>query len=385
MTYFSDWVLAAVRSPGARSARAAAARARRLQRGAERRRRSLPVRLLDSRRIVTLRGQPPVLARPATDCAARRSHHPRSVDELAAAAIRGDRLESARARAARSRPRRPAATFPHGADRRCRRSGVQHRARPARRRSRAPSNRDVDRSRRDFTKDYAGLLSGDRRHPAALLMGFDPSIREPGYDPAGADRLFDRAGWRRGPDGMRRRGRVALHVTYVQFPETATGVRVATGVAAALRERGVDVGIKARQQRAALSSAHRRPRARQLRHRVRALDDGRRSRRLGGARLRRALELHALVRSAGRASRTRGAGRNGRTARKRLYGAIGRIVAQQVPVLYLFNADYVYAYRERLRGFAPNAFVPTWNAYRWRLHARSSSGRPSVAARNSAR
>jgi peptide/nickel transport system substrate-binding protein len=53
--------------------------------------------------------------------------------------------------------------------------------------------------------------------------------------------------------------------------------------------------------------------------------------------------------------------------RKKLYGAIARIVAAQVPVLYLFNADYVYAYRKRLHGFAPNAFVPTWNAYRWRL------------------
>ena len=53
--------------------------------------------------------------------------------------------------------------------------------------------------------------------------------------------------------------------------------------------------------------------------------------------------------------------------RKRLYGRIGRIVAEQVPVLYLFNAEYIYAYRKRLHGFAPNAFVPTWNAYRWKL------------------
>ena len=47
--------------------------------------------------------------------------------------------------------------------------------------------------------------------------------------------------------------------------------------------------------------------------------------------------------------------------------SIGEIVAEQVPVLYLFNADYVYAYRRRLHGFAPNAFLPTWNAYGWRL------------------
>ena len=53
--------------------------------------------------------------------------------------------------------------------------------------------------------------------------------------------------------------------------------------------------------------------------------------------------------------------------RKRLYGRIGRIVARDVPILYLFNADYVYAYRARLRGFAPNPFLPTWNAAEWRV------------------
>jgi peptide/nickel transport system substrate-binding protein len=53
--------------------------------------------------------------------------------------------------------------------------------------------------------------------------------------------------------------------------------------------------------------------------------------------------------------------------RKRLYREIATIVAEQVPIVYLFNADYVYAYRVRLHGFAPNAFLPTWNAADWRL------------------
>ena len=47
------------------------------------------------------------------------------------------------------------------------------------------------------------------------------------------------------------------------------------------------------------------------------------------------------------------------SARKRIYGRIARIVAEQVPIIYLFNADYVYAYRKRLQGFSPNAFLPT--------------------------
>ncbi len=211
---------------------------------------------------------------------------------------------------------------------------------------------------------------------------YDPAVREPGYDPAGADRLFDRAGWSRGPDGMRRRANAPLHLTYVQFPETATGVRVAATVAAALHERGVDVTIKA------VSNAQLfLPRTGVLAQGNFDLayvpwtmgadpDD---SAVLGcgapsnymrwcDSRVER-LERDALAATEQR-------------ARKRLYGEIGRIVAQQVPVLYLFNADYIYAYRTRLSGFSPNAFVPTWNAFAWRLHALSAGGRPSIAARN---
>jgi ABC-type transport system substrate-binding protein len=73
---------------------------------------------------------------------------------------------------------------------------------------------------------------------------FDPTVREPGYDPARADRLFDEAGWRRGSDGMRRRDGNVLRLVYVQFPESTTGVRVATAVQAALRDRGIDVAVK---------------------------------------------------------------------------------------------------------------------------------------------
>jgi len=196
---------------------------------------------------------------------------------------------------------------------------------------------------------------------------FDPSVREPPFDPKSADRLFDALGWRRGADGVRRRGGQALRIVYVAFPESATGVRVAADVQAELRERGIDVVIKA------VSNA-------QLFLPVTGVlargtfdlayvpwtmgadpDD---SAVLGcgapsnymrwcDARVQR-LESEALA-EADQARRTV------------LYARIGRIVAQQVPILYLFNADYVYAYRKRLSGFAPNAFLPTWNAYQWRI------------------
>lgn len=196
---------------------------------------------------------------------------------------------------------------------------------------------------------------------------FDPSVREPGYDPSGADRAFDAAGWRRGSSGARERGGVPLHLTYVQFPESATGVRVAVAVAAALRERGVDLTIKS------VSNAQLfLPRTGVLASGSFDLayvpwtmgadpDD---SSVLGcgapsnymrwcDARV-EALERQAL-------SEMHVA------ARKAAYAAIGRIVARAVPILFLFNAEYVYAYRRRLHGFAPNAFLPTWNADGWNV------------------
>jgi peptide/nickel transport system substrate-binding protein len=196
---------------------------------------------------------------------------------------------------------------------------------------------------------------------------FDPSVREPGYDPGGADRLLDAAGWRRGADGVRRRDGAALHLVYVQFPETATGVRVAVAVAAALRQRGIDVTIKA------VSNAQLfLPRTGVLAagafdvayvpwtmgadpddSSVLGCDGASNYMRWCDPRVER-LERAAL-------------GATDAGARKRIYARIGRIVAREVPILYLFNANYVYAYRKRLRGFAPNAFLPTWNAYRWRL------------------
>lgn len=192
-------------------------------------------------------------------------------------------------------------------------------------------------------------------------------MREPAYNPTAADALFDAAGWRRGSDGMRRKDGRPLQLLYVQFPESTTGVRVATAVQASLQQRGVAVTVKA------VANA-------QLFLPVTGVlakgtfdlayvpwtmgpdpDDssvltcGMPSNYMRWCDAR----IDALERSALRST--------DQAERKRLYASIAAIVAGAVPVLYLFNADYVYAYRTRLHGFAPNAFLPTWNAYAWTL------------------
>jgi peptide/nickel transport system substrate-binding protein len=197
---------------------------------------------------------------------------------------------------------------------------------------------------------------------------YDAGIAQPRYDPRAADAAFDAAGWRRGQDGKRRKNGRILALTYVQFPETATGVRVATFAQRAFEERGLDVTIKQISnaqlflpQTGVLAAG-----AFDLAYVPWTMsadpDDGflygcaaaaKNSMRYCDPQVER-LEAAALATP-------------DRTARRRAYRALDRIVARDVPIVYLFNPSYVYAYRKRLHGFAPNAFSPTWNAYDWSL------------------
>jgi peptide/nickel transport system substrate-binding protein len=198
---------------------------------------------------------------------------------------------------------------------------------------------------------------------------YDAGVKEPAYDPAGADALLDAAGWRRGSDGVRRRNGKTLFLVYVQFPESMTGVRVATAVQAQLRARGIAVEIKSVSNAQLFLPSSRggtlasgsfdmayvpftmgsdpddssvlacNAPSNYMRYCNRQVD---------------ALEKAALQSTS-------------IARRKQIYARIQRLVAQDLPILYLFNADYIYAYRRQLRGFMPNAFLPTWNAAQWSM------------------
>ncbi|HEX8805863.1 MAG TPA: peptide ABC transporter substrate-binding protein [Candidatus Aquilonibacter sp.] len=195
---------------------------------------------------------------------------------------------------------------------------------------------------------------------------FDPRVRQPSYDPSAADAAFDAAGWRRGSDGVRRHNGVPMQLVYVAFPETVSGMRIATVVQAALHDRGVTVTIKS------ISNAQLfLPKTGTL-----ATGD---------------FDLAYVPFTMGAdpddsdvlmcgapsnymhwcdpqvdALETQALSSVSQVERRLLYARIARRVADQVPLLYLFNARYLYAYRDRLSGFAPNPFLPTWNAWEWK-------------------
>ena len=154
---------------------------------------------------------------------------------------------------------------------------------------------------------------------------FDPSVREPSYDPAAADDAFDAAGWRRDADGVRRKGGRALGTAVrpvSRNDDRRSGRDGRASIVARARRRGKR---ESRRQRAAFLADHRRLGTRHFRHGVRAMDDGCGSRRFVGSGMRRPLELHAMVRSARSThSSTYALASTEQAARKRLYARIGR-------------------------------------------------------------
>lgn len=213
------------------------------------------------------------------------------------------------------------------------------------------------------------------RYPVTNMLqpqfswAYDPSIKEADYDPKAADALFDAAGWRRSNFGTRIKDGKQLSIVYVQFPESMTGVRVATAVQAQLRERGVAVQVKS------VSNA-------QL-----FLPSSR-----GGTLASGQFDMAYVPFTMGSdpddssvlacsapsnymrycnkevdSLEKRALSSTSQAERKALYARIARQVASDVPIVYLFNADYIYAYRRQLQGFSPNAFLPTWNTFDWAI------------------
>ncbi|HET7814905.1 MAG TPA: ABC transporter substrate-binding protein, partial [Candidatus Baltobacteraceae bacterium] len=203
---------------------------------------------------------------------------------------------------------------------------------------------------------------------------YDPSVKEPGYDARGADALLDSAGWKRGAGGMRAKNGKPFSLVYVQFPESATGVRVATAIQAELRERGIAVEIKSISNAQLFLPGSRGGTLASGDFDMAYVpftmgsdpDDSSILSCNGASNYMRycnprvdALEQRALLSTS-------------QSERKTIYAQIARQAASDVPILYLFDAQYIYAYRSDLSGFSPNAFLPTWNAAQWRLAQQGS-------------
>ena len=200
----------------------------------------------------------------------------------------------------------------------------------------------------------------------------DRSVRLPGYDPRQADRILDALGWRRGPDGYRRRGVTTLSFTFVTFPEGDTAVRTAEYVQAMLRERGIEVWIK----KVSVAQLYLPASAGGI------LLSGRFDLAYFAWRSGADPDDADLVSCRGVANYAGfcdkaidqweeiALARDDRWARKRAYASVQQRLAREVPYDFLYAPRYSYAVHADLHGFAPTPFSATASAAQWSYASR---------------
>ncbi|MBV8340277.1 MAG: peptide ABC transporter substrate-binding protein [Candidatus Eremiobacteraeota bacterium] len=201
----------------------------------------------------------------------------------------------------------------------------------------------------------------------AFSWAFDPQMRLPSYNVRSADRSLDALGWRRGPDGYRRRAGKTLSLTFVTFPEGDTAVRTAEFVQVMLRERGIAVSIK----KVSVAQLYLPASA-------------------GGILLAGNFDLAYfawragadpddadLVTCRGVANyagfcdhavdqlETSALAHDDRATRRQAYVAVQRALARELPYDFLYAPQYSFAVHDDVHGFAPTPFSPTATAWRW--------------------
>ena len=75
-------------------------------------------------------------------------------------------------------------------------------------------------------------------------FAYDPGVREPAYDPAAAGALLDEAGWRKGPDGMRAKDGKPLSLVLATSSNWSDATRYAQLFQRTAAQAGVQITIK---------------------------------------------------------------------------------------------------------------------------------------------
>lgn len=195
----------------------------------------------------------------------------------------------------------------------------------------------------------------------------DANAKEPAYDPVAADTMLDALGWRRGPDGMRRKDGKPLSLVFATFPEGDTAVRTSIMVQAMLRQRGIDVTVKkvTVAQFYLPKSEH-------------------------GLLLSGDYDLAYLAWRSGEdpddsdlvtcdgisnfagycdpaidADEAKALAITDRAKRVAYYDDVQERMARGLPYLFLYAPLYSFAVRDDVKGVKPSPFSPTWNAAYW--------------------
>jgi peptide/nickel transport system substrate-binding protein len=217
---------------------------------------------------------------------------------------------------------------------------------------------------RDITHGQYPVTDVDQ---PTFSWAYSRTAKEPGFDPAAADKVFDALGWTRGPDGLRRKDGKPLSVVFATFPEGDTAVRTSVMVQAMLRTRGIDVSVK----KVTVAQFYL-PKSQ------------------GGLLLSGGYDLAYLAWRSGEdpddsdlvtcrgianfagfcdptidALEAKALSTSDQAHRASLYGEVQQRMAADLPYLFLYAPTYGFAVRDDVSGVNPTPFSPTWNAADW--------------------
>jgi peptide/nickel transport system substrate-binding protein len=205
------------------------------------------------------------------------------------------------------------------------------------------------------------------------MWAYEPNVQRYAYDPGRARALLREAGWKPGPDGIATKDGHTLSAVLAFASNNVTARLISVQLQGYLRAVGIDVELKGYSNAMMFAG-----------YAAGGVFQG------GNYDLAwYTMTLGVDPNSAGRfscnaippagqnysrycakemdAAQKAGLATYERSARKRAYSESQRLLARDVPIVFIYWPKDMEAFTPRLHGLAPNPATPSWNAYAWEL------------------
>ncbi len=211
----------------------------------------------------------------------------------------------------------------------------------------------------------------------SFLWAFDPTAGTTRHDIPEARALLAAAGWHLVPDGFFTKGGHRLTMGLAFDTDSATDRNLGVVLASALREIGIDVGLKgynialyyAPASGGGPLSSGRFDAALEQWYAGADPDDS--SQLLCDQVVPKGWNWERYCDRSMDAAQAIALSHYDRPTRKRAYAEVERLLARDNPFIYLYWPRQIEAVDARLRGFRPNGIIEDWNAYQWSLAPKS--------------
>ncbi len=220
----------------------------------------------------------------------------------------------------------------------------------------------------DFTFGAGTVATEDL---PAFMWASDPGVRPEPYDPAHAKALLREAGWAPGADGIVAKDGRPLSLDFAYAQNNATSRVIAVAIQSYLHAVGIDAQLKGYTTQTmfggyAAGGIYQAGKFDLAWYTMTlGIDPDSTARFTCGAIPPNGQNYSRYCNPAMDAAQNAGLSSLDEAVRKRAYARSQELLARDVPIVFVFWPKNIDAYDARLRGFAPNPTVPTWNAQDW--------------------